>query len=258
MKGFCATALAMVPVFLRRGLARPLHLAFSYDEEVGCIGVRRLIASRMSDAKRNIPHFAYVEEVDVTELESLRQHLNGRLPKGAPSLTYLPFIVKAVVEALKLHPTLNASLDDDEGEIIVKKYYNIGIAVDVSGKDGSRSLMVPNIKNAGALTFALGGLSKSVGLPQLKAAWIAVGGPPGERRALWTALVGFQQRMEHLAAREQSLRHRLADALLGDIRDESTSEIRLVLEPKSRNVDAEILMEQLFRLMMDGLRRRDR
>ncbi len=55
----------------------------------------------MSAAKRNIPHFAYVEEVDVTELESLRQYLNSRQPKGAPSLTYLPFLVAALVRVLE-------------------------------------------------------------------------------------------------------------------------------------------------------------
>ena len=61
--------------------------------EIKVIGLRRLIAERMSEAKRTIPHFAYVEEVDVTELESLRQHLNAKLAKGEPSLSYLPLIV---------------------------------------------------------------------------------------------------------------------------------------------------------------------
>ncbi|MBS0614155.1 MAG: 2-oxo acid dehydrogenase subunit E2, partial [Proteobacteria bacterium] len=64
--------------------------------EIKIIGVRRVIAERMSEAKRNIPHFAYVEEVDVTELESLRQHLNAKAGERG-SLTYLPFIVTALV-----------------------------------------------------------------------------------------------------------------------------------------------------------------
>ena len=65
----------------------------------------------MSAAKRNIPHFAYVEEVDVTELESLRQYLNSRQPKGAPSLTYLPFLVAALVRVLESFPQCNAVHD---------------------------------------------------------------------------------------------------------------------------------------------------
>ncbi len=60
-------------------------------EELKVIGVRRVIAERMSAAKRNIPHFSYVEEIDVTELEALRSHLNAGLPKGASGYTYLPF-----------------------------------------------------------------------------------------------------------------------------------------------------------------------
>src|SRR5439155_1201571 len=61
-------------------------------EEIKVIGLRRVIAQRMSEAKRTIPHFAYVEELDVTELESLRRHLNGALAPGAPALSYLPFL----------------------------------------------------------------------------------------------------------------------------------------------------------------------
>ena len=70
------------------------------------IGVRRLIAQRMTEAKRNIPHFSYVEEVDVTELESLRAHLNRSRRKGAPALTYLPFIVAALARVLDEVPAV--------------------------------------------------------------------------------------------------------------------------------------------------------
>ena len=69
-------------------------------EEIKVIGVRRVIAERMAAAKRTIPHFSYVEEVDVTELESLRAHLNSKLPKGTSGYTYLPLIVAAVVRVL--------------------------------------------------------------------------------------------------------------------------------------------------------------
>ncbi|HJY38227.1 MAG TPA: biotin/lipoyl-containing protein, partial [Steroidobacteraceae bacterium] len=61
-------------------------------EEIRILGVRRVSAQRVAESKRNIPHFAYVEEVDITELERLRKHLNSKLPKGASSYTYLPFL----------------------------------------------------------------------------------------------------------------------------------------------------------------------
>ena len=87
-------------------------------EEIKIIGVRRVIAERMSAAKRNIPHFAYVEEVDVTELEALRQYLNSRQPKGAPSLTYLPFLVAALVRVLESFPQCNAVHDAERNLIL--------------------------------------------------------------------------------------------------------------------------------------------
>src|SRR5690606_22604040 len=65
-------------------------------EEIRILGVRRVSAQRVADSKRNIPHFSYVEEVDVTELERLRRHLNSKLPKGTASYTYLPFLAMAL------------------------------------------------------------------------------------------------------------------------------------------------------------------
>ena len=64
----------------------------------------------MSEAKRNIPHFAYVEEVDVTELEALRQHLNGKLPKGEPAFTYLPLVVAASGAGARIFPAMQCAL----------------------------------------------------------------------------------------------------------------------------------------------------
>jgi len=72
--------------------------------EIKVIGLRRLIAERMSEAKRTIPHFAYVEEVDVTELESLREHLNHARPKTQGSLSYLPLVVMALTRVLESFP----------------------------------------------------------------------------------------------------------------------------------------------------------
>jgi len=74
----------------RRQTPAASSVAVPDTTEIKVIGVRRVIAERMSEAKRTIPHFSYVEEVDVTELESLRAHLNSKIPRGEPGLTYLP------------------------------------------------------------------------------------------------------------------------------------------------------------------------
>ncbi len=115
-------------------------------EEIKVIGVRRVIAQRMSEAKRNIPHFAYVEEVDVTELESLRQHLNARLPAGQHKLTFLPFIVAALTRVLEDFPQCNALYDDARGVIVRHRGVHVGIATQTP--DG---LKVPVVRNAEAL-----------------------------------------------------------------------------------------------------------
>jgi 2-oxoisovalerate dehydrogenase E2 component (dihydrolipoyl transacylase) len=114
-------------------------------EEIKIIGVRRVIAERMSAAKRNIPHFAYVEEVDVSELESLRQYLNARLPKGAPSLTYLPFLVAALVRVLERFPQCNAVHDAERNLILRHSAVHVGVATQTP--DG---LKVPVVKHAEA------------------------------------------------------------------------------------------------------------
>jgi len=97
-------------------------------EEIKVIGLRRVIAQRMSDAKRNIPHFAYVEEVDVTELESLRRHLNTRLEPGAAALTYLPFLAVALARVLEDYPQCNAHYDAERGVIVRHRAVHLGIA----------------------------------------------------------------------------------------------------------------------------------
>jgi len=128
------------------GAVKPATIAARNGvEEIKIIGVRSVIAERMSAAKRNIPHFAYVEEVDVTELESLRQHLNSRLPKGAPALTYLPFLVAALVRVLESFPQCNAVHDAERNVILRHAAAHVGIATQTP--DG---LKVPVVKHAEA------------------------------------------------------------------------------------------------------------
>jgi 2-oxoisovalerate dehydrogenase E2 component (dihydrolipoyl transacylase) len=97
-------------------------------EEIKVIGLRRLIAQRMSEAKRNIPHFSYVEEVDVTELETLRRHLNTKLEPGTPALTYLPFLALALVRVLEDYPQCNAHYDAERGVIVRYRAVHLGVA----------------------------------------------------------------------------------------------------------------------------------
>jgi len=118
-------------------------------EEIKVIGLRRLIANRMSEAKRNIPHFAYVEEVDVTELESLRSHLNHQSAKGAPALTYLPFIVAALTRVLEQFPQCNA-LYDAERQVIVR-HHAVHVGVATQTPDG---LKVPVVRHGEARSLA--------------------------------------------------------------------------------------------------------
>jgi 2-oxoisovalerate dehydrogenase E2 component (dihydrolipoyl transacylase) len=116
--------------------------------EIKVIGVRRVIAERMSQAKRDIPHFSYVEEVDVTQLESLRQHLNAKLPKGDPSLTYLPLVVLALTRTLESFPQCNVLYDSARGVLVRHRAVHVGIATQT--QDG---LKVPVVRNAHALSL---------------------------------------------------------------------------------------------------------
>lgn len=111
-------------------------------EEVKVIGLRRLIAKRMSAAKRNIPHFTYVEEVDVTQLESLRVHLNTQTP-DQPSLSYLPFVVWALARVLEDFPQCNAHYDAARETLLRYRALHVGIATQTP--DG---LKVPVVRNA--------------------------------------------------------------------------------------------------------------
>jgi pyruvate dehydrogenase E2 component (dihydrolipoamide acetyltransferase) len=112
-------------------------------ERIPLRGVRRATAKRMRESVSKAAHVTHFDEADAAALVRLREKLIPEAEAKGVKLTFLPFVVKALIAALKLHPILNASLDDEDEEIILKKYYNIGIAVDVP--DG---LIVPVIKMA--------------------------------------------------------------------------------------------------------------
>lgn len=113
------------------------------EERVPLKGIRKAIAKAMVKSKYTAPHVTVFDEVDVTELVAMRKEAKPLAEERGLKLTYLPFIVKAVVAGLKKFPELNASIDDEKQEIIYKKYYNIGIAT--STEEG---LLVPVVKAA--------------------------------------------------------------------------------------------------------------
>lgn len=114
-----------------------------HTEQIQVIGLRRKIAQRMQDSKRRIPHFAYVEEVDVTELERLRAFLNETRREDQPKLTLLPFIMRAMVLAVADYPQINAHFDDVAG--IITRYRAVHLGIATQTKSG---LVVPVVRHA--------------------------------------------------------------------------------------------------------------
>ncbi|HEU5138510.1 MAG TPA: dihydrolipoamide acetyltransferase family protein [Bacillales bacterium] len=106
-------------------------------------GVRKAISKAMVHSKHTAPHVTFMDEVDVTGLVEHRKEFKETAAEQGVKLTYLPYVVKALVSALREYPILNASVDDDSQEIVYKHYYNIGIATDTE-----QGLMVPVVKDA--------------------------------------------------------------------------------------------------------------
>ncbi|MBS3920152.1 MAG: 2-oxo acid dehydrogenase subunit E2 [Deltaproteobacteria bacterium] len=116
---------------------------YGYVDRIPLRGVRRSIARAMVKSKYTAPHVTTMDEADVTELWKIREKEKKPAEKKGVKLTILPFIIKAVIAGLSEHPYLNATLDDENEEIILKKYFNIGVATDTP-----EGLMVPVVKNA--------------------------------------------------------------------------------------------------------------
>ncbi|HET7579963.1 MAG TPA: dihydrolipoamide acetyltransferase family protein [Bacillales bacterium] len=118
------------------------------EERIPVRGLRKKIAEKMVQSKYTAPHVTGMRQIDVTRLVKARKRIREKLQPDDPKLTYLPFIIKAVVRGLKKVPIFNASYDLDTQEIILKKRYNIGIAVATDA-----GLVVPVIKNADQKTI---------------------------------------------------------------------------------------------------------
>lgn len=124
-------------------IAPPSAEHAALEERIPLRGVRKRIFEGMSRSKHTAAHFTFVEECDVTALKELRARLKPAADQQGVKLTFLPFFVKAVVAALKKHPTLNAAFDETTQEIVVRKYFDIGIASATEA-----GLIVPVVRGA--------------------------------------------------------------------------------------------------------------
>ena len=118
------------------------------EERVPIRGIRKKIAENMQMAKSIIPHFTLMDEAEVTELVKVRESLKDYAEKNGTKITYLTFVIKALIATCRQYPMFNASIDDASQEIVYKKYFNIGFAADTPN-----GLMVPVIKNADQKTM---------------------------------------------------------------------------------------------------------
>lgn len=126
----------------------PVREVLHGDEVVPVRGIRRRIAERMAQSKRTAAHFTFVEQVDVTDLVKVKDRIAAKAREEGVKVTFLPFIVKAVVAALKKHPWLNAVLDEARGEIRLRREYHIGVA-----SATEHGLTVPVIHHADRLSL---------------------------------------------------------------------------------------------------------
>jgi len=113
------------------------------EEQIPLRGIRKTIADRMAKSRATTAQVTHVDEVDMTEVVKLRESLKGKAEGMGVKLTYLPIIIKATIPALKEFPYVNSSLDDQAGNIVLKRFYNFGIATDTE-----QGLLVPVVKDA--------------------------------------------------------------------------------------------------------------
>lgn len=132
-----------VEATISRATKEPLIITDERFERVPLTKIRKTISERMTQSRFTIPHTTAMDEVDITKLDELRRKYKDILVEEDVNLTYLPFVIKAVITALKQFPEFNSSLDEENEELVIKHYYNIGIATDTD-----RGLMVPVVKEA--------------------------------------------------------------------------------------------------------------
>lgn len=117
------------------------------ETRIKIIGLRRMIAERMQASKRHIPHFTYVEEIDVTDLEALRVRLNAKRGEGRPKLTVLPFIIRAMISGIREFPQVNSRYNDEQGFLSQFEPVHLGIAAQTDN-----GLVVPVVRHAESLS----------------------------------------------------------------------------------------------------------
>jgi pyruvate dehydrogenase E2 component (dihydrolipoamide acetyltransferase) len=117
------------PAAAPAAVAAPSPVAVKGDERVAIRGLRKAIFKKMVQSEQYAVPFTYVDEVDMTELGALRERVNKKLAEGGEKLTFLPFIAKALVAALRKFPNLNALMDEEKQELVVRGQYNFGIGV---------------------------------------------------------------------------------------------------------------------------------
>jgi pyruvate dehydrogenase E2 component (dihydrolipoamide acetyltransferase) len=122
--------------------------AGAVEERVPLRGIRKKIAENMQMAKHIVPHFTLMDEANVTALVAMREELKAHGEKNGVKITYLPFVMKALIATVREFPMFNASIDDAAGEIVYKKYFNMGFAADTPN-----GLLVPVIKDADQKTI---------------------------------------------------------------------------------------------------------
>jgi pyruvate dehydrogenase E2 component (dihydrolipoamide acetyltransferase) len=140
-----STSALQMPSIPRPGYQGPAGAA---EERVALRGIRKKIAENMQMAKHVVPHFTLMDEANVTALVSMREELRAVGEKAGVKITYLPFVMKALIATVREFPMFNASIDDAAQEIVYKKYFNVAFAADTPN-----GLLVPVIKNADSKTI---------------------------------------------------------------------------------------------------------
>jgi pyruvate dehydrogenase E2 component (dihydrolipoamide acetyltransferase) len=142
------TGTAIAPALPAQPIVAPSRESAALEERKPFVGIRRKIAQKMQTAKNTAAHFTFVEECHSDDLIAMRERLRPAAAAQGVKLTFLPFIVKAVVAALKKTPVLNSALDETTNELVYRRYYDIGIAAATDS-----GLMVPVVRNADRLSI---------------------------------------------------------------------------------------------------------